>query len=148
MRRIIPELERSTNEFLGLLTDDELSIQFKTGTESGRETLEVEVLDRVFVRPYETYSGGQSFRIAFAIRLALSLLLSKTAGVQLRFLVVDESFGSNDAEGRQLIVGCIKKVQPYFDTILVITHIEDIKESFTTRFEVTRTPQGSEIAQI
>lgn len=148
IKTAIPELESSANEFLSLLTEGELQVSFKTGTESGRETLEVEVLDGVYTRPYETYSGGQSFRISLAIRLGLSLLLARSANVPVRLLVVDEGFGSNDLEGRQLIVECIKKVSSHFDVVLVITHMDDLKVAFPIRFEVSREPSGSRIERI
>lgn len=148
VKKVVPELQVSANEFLQLLTDGQFQIAIRTGTDSGRETLEVDVIDGVYTRPYETYSGGQSFRINLSIRLALSLLLARVSGTQLRFLVVDEGFGSNDAEGRQLIVECIKRVQSHFDCVLVITHMDDIKDAFSTRFEANRTLEGSEIRQV
>ncbi len=148
LKRAIPELEQSSNEFLQLLTEGQFQIQLRTGTESGRETLEIEVLDGVYNRPYETYSGGQSFRISLAIRLGLSTLLTKTAGSSLRFLAIDEGWGSQDAEGRQLILDCIKRIRSYFPCILAISHIEDIKIAFDTVFQVTRTTMGSWIERI
>ncbi|MCZ7674381.1 MAG: hypothetical protein M5U34_48245 [Chloroflexi bacterium] len=60
------------------------------------ETLDIRISDGAGERPYDNYSGGEQFRVNFAIRLALSQLLAKRAGARLQTLVVDEGFGSQD----------------------------------------------------
>jgi exonuclease SbcC len=144
----IPELEERTNDFLYLLTDGELRVSLRTTKTSGKDTLEIDVIEKSFIRPYETYSGGQSFRINFAIRLALSQLLASANKIAVQFLVVDEGFGSQDINGRQHVIDCIEKVRDHFDCILVISHMEDIKERFAIRFEVTRDDKGSRIQRV
>ena len=57
-----------------------------------RETLEIQISDTAGMRDYEMYSGGEAFRINFAIRLALSEILAQRAGARLQTLVVDEGF--------------------------------------------------------
>jgi exonuclease SbcC len=39
-------------------------------------------------------------------------------------------------------------VQPDFEKILVITHLEELKDSFPARIEVTKTPAGSQVKVI
>ncbi|MBM3120738.1 MAG: hypothetical protein FJZ97_00970 [Chloroflexi bacterium] len=58
-------------------------------------------------------------------------------------LVIDEGFGSQDEVGRQKLVEAVNRVQGDFACILVITHIDALKEVFPTRIEVAKTPQGS-----
>jgi len=43
-------------------------------------------------------------------------------------------------------VEAINAVQDDFDRILVVTHIDELKDAFPARIEITKTPQGSEIA--
>ncbi|MGH2626010.1 MAG: SbcC/MukB-like Walker B domain-containing protein, partial [Anaerolineales bacterium] len=105
--------------------------------------LDIVISDDLGSRPYELYSGGEAFRINFAIRIALSRLLARRAGAQLRSLFIDEGFGTQDASGRDQLVAAIQRIQPDFDRILVITHIEEMKEAFPVRIEVEKTPQGS-----
>jgi exonuclease SbcC len=50
------------------------------------------------MQAYETYSGGEAFRINFAIRLVLAKLLAQRAGAALQLLIVDEGFGTQDAQ--------------------------------------------------
>jgi exonuclease SbcC len=89
------------------------------------------------------FSGGEAFRVDFAIRLALSEVLAQRAGARLQTLFIDEGFGSQDAQGRQRLIEAINLVRDEFAKILVITHIEELKEQFPTRIEVEKTPMGS-----
>ncbi len=91
-------------------------------------------------------SGGEQFRVNFAIRIALSKLLARRAGAQLQTLVVDEGFGALDSTGRDSLVEAINVIQDEFQRILVITHLDELKDAFPVRIEVTKTPHGSQIA--
>jgi exonuclease SbcC len=91
------------------------------------------------------FSGGEAFRVNFAIRLALSEVLAQRAGARQQTLVVDEGFGSQDAQGRQRLIEAINLVRQDFAKILVITHIEELKDAFPTRIEIEKTPRGSTI---
>ncbi len=66
-----------------------------------KETLDIQISDGAGVRDYEMYSGGEAFRVNFAIRLALSEVLAQRKGARLQTLVIDEGFGSQDIQGRQ-----------------------------------------------
>jgi DNA repair protein SbcC/Rad50 len=148
----IPEIESRASELLDRLSDGSMSIRFDTQKEykdkkreDKKETLDILISDAAGVREYELYSGGEAFRINFAIRLALSHLLAQRAGARLRTLVIDEGFGSQDAEGRQRLVEAINLVKPDFALILVITHLEELKDSFPNRIEVEKTSKGSRV---
>ena len=107
------------------------------------ETLDIIISDEMGERPYEMYSGGEAFRINFAIRLAISKLLTHRAGAKLQFLVIDEGFGSQDAPGRAKLVEAIDAIKDDFEKIIVITHIEELKEEFPVRIEVNKNAGGS-----
>lgn len=144
---VVPELEASANELLGRMTDGRLNVRVETQREikTGelREALDIIISDDLGTRPYEMYSGGEAFRINFAIRIALSRLLARRAGAQLRCLFIDEGFGTQDASGREHMVSAINSIQDDFDRILVITHLDDLKEAFPARIEVRKTANGS-----
>ncbi len=145
---VVPELERHANELLSRMTDGRLHVRIETQREikTGelREALDIIISDELGSRPYELYSGGEAFRINFAIRIALSKLLANRAGAQLRSLFMDEGFGTQDASGREHLVEAINSIQDDFDRILVITHIDELKEAFPARIEVRKTPEGSQ----
>jgi len=146
----IPEIEGEASELLGRMTDGRMSLQFETqrDTKSGStvETLDIKISDESGPRSYEMYSGGEAFRINFAVRIALSKLLARRAGAQLQTLIIDEGFGTQDADGRQKLVEAINSIKDDFARILVITHIEELKDAFPVRIDVFRTAQGSQIA--
>jgi exonuclease SbcC len=144
----IPEIEEEANRILARMTDGRMHVKFETqrDTRSGLgtiETLDIRIGDELGTRSYEMFSGGEGFRVNFAIRIALSRLLAHRAGTRLQLLVVDEGFGSQDQEGRDRVVEAIQAIEAEFEKILVITHLEDLRERFPVRIEVTKTPQGS-----
>lgn len=150
IENILPELEDEANDLLRRMTEGRMSVHFETqrDTKSGGavETLDIEISDESGARGYEMYSGGEAFRIDFAIRIALSKLLARRAGAQLQTLIIDEGFGTQDAQGRQRLVEAINTIQDDFALILVITHIEELKDAFPVRIDVFRTPLGSQVS--
>jgi exonuclease SbcC len=146
----IPEIEFEANRLLARMTDGRMHVRFETQRETLKgdtvETLDINIADELGTRPYELFSGGEAFRVNFAIRIALSKLLARRAGAQLQMLVIDEGFGTQDAEGRERLVEAIHSIQDDFARILVITHIEELKDAFPVRIEVTKTAEGSQIS--
>jgi len=59
--------------------------------------------------------------------------------------VIDEGFGSQDAEGRQRLIEAINFARNEFSKIIVITHLEELKDAFSARIEVTKTANGSQV---
>ena len=58
--------------------------------------------------------------------------------------MVDEGFGTQDKEGIAALTGAIHAIQDDFDTILVVTHLDEMKDAFPVRIEVTKRPvEGS-----
>ena len=147
----IPELEDETNRLLERLTDGDMHLYFETVKEAKSkkdtpiETLEIKVSDNLGTRPLEMYSGGEGFRAAFALRIALSKLLARRAGARLQTLIIDEGFGSQDAKGREKLIECLSAIKEDFERIIVITHIDEMKDAFANRVEVTKTPTGSQV---
>jgi exonuclease SbcC len=143
----VPEIEAEANRLLARMTGGCMHVRFDTQreTQAGevRETLEIKIADELGTREYSLYSGGEAFRVNFAIRIALSRLLARRAGAQLQTLVIDEGFGTQDAEGRERLVEAINAIQDDFARVLVITHIDELKDAFPVRIEVTKTPDGS-----
>ncbi len=153
IEQALPHLEAEANAILARLTDGEMYLSFRTQAaykspkrqNELRETLDIIVSDAYGQRPYETFSGGEAFRINFAIRLALARVLAHRAGAQVRLLVIDEGFGSQDEAGRQRLVEAINRVREQFSHILVITHIAELREKFPVRIEVEKTADGSRL---
>ncbi|MDB5059483.1 MAG: hypothetical protein JWO59_2955 [Chloroflexi bacterium] len=146
----LPELEQDANELLARMTDNSTQVQFATQrTGSGGkaiETLEIKIADTMGTRTYEMFSGGEAFRINFAIRIALSKLLARRAGADLSFLLVDEGFGTQDSQGRDRLVEAIGAIAEDFEKILVVTHIDELRDQFDVHVEISKGPGGSQIS--
>lgn len=145
----IPEIEAEANKLLSRMTDNRMHIKMESQRETRKgdvvETLDINISDELGMRNYEMFSGGESFRIDFAIRIALSKLLARRAGAPLPTLIIDEGFGTQDSTGIEKIKEAITSIQDDFDKILVITHIIDFKDAFPLRIEVVKTPEGSTV---
>ena len=146
----VPEIEQIANTLLGKMTGGRMNVRFDTQRElkSGdvRETLDIKLSDELGTRNYELYSGGETFRVNFAIRIALSKLLARRSGAQLQTIVIDEGFGTQDTVGRERLIEAINAIQDDFKRVLVITHIEEMKDAFPTRINVVKTADGSIIS--
>jgi exonuclease SbcC len=155
IEQALPEIESKANELLDRLSDGQMSIEFVTQEaykddkrKDLKETLDIKIKDSAGARDYEMYSGGEAFRVNFAIRLALSEILAQRKGARLQTLVIDEGFGSQDVQGRQRLIEAINLVKNDFAKILVITHLEELKDAFPTRIEIEKTERGSTIRVI
>jgi DNA repair protein SbcC/Rad50 len=150
IEQALPQIESKANELLDRLSDGQMSIEFVTQEaykddkrKDLKETLDIKIKDSAGARDYEMYSGGEAFRVNFAIRLALSEILAQRKGARLQTLVIDEGFGSQDVQGRQRLIEAINLVKNDFAKILVITHLEELKDAFPNRIEVEKTERGS-----
>jgi exonuclease SbcC len=146
IEQAIPEIEEEANRILSRLTDNRTQITLeslrdlkKGGT---RETLDIRISDELGERSYELYSGGEAFRVDFATRIALSRLLARRAGTRLCTLVIDEGFGTQDEEGLDSLIEAIQTISEDFEKILVITHVQSLKQAFPVQIEVTKYPDS------
>lgn len=145
----IPEIEQEANNLLSKLTNNQAHIiieslrDLKKG--GSKETLDINVSDPMGIRPYELFSGGEAFRIDFALRIAISKLLARRAGTSLQTLIIDEGFGSQDEEGINLLTDALYKIQDDFAKVIVVSHLPSMKDQFPVHFVIQKTPSGSKV---
>jgi len=148
----IPEIQNEANRILARLTGNRTQVAFESlrekKTGGAIETLDIKISDEMGTRDYELYSGGEAFRTNLAIRIALSRLLARRAGTRLQTLVIDEGFGTQDEEGLENIVQVIREIADEFEKILVVTHLESLKDAFPTRIEVTKHPEKGSVFEV
>lgn len=148
----IPLLAEDANRLLHLMSNGQITLALETQrlaqNKSVVETLEIKIADALGTRSYELYSGGEAFRVNFALRVALSQLLAKRAGTRLQTLIIDEGFGSQDANGRDGLHQALSSIRSYFSCIVVITHLEELKDWFPERVEVFKDAKGSHIRRL
>lgn len=148
----IPEIQEDANIILRRLTHNTMQISLESQREkqSGgtRETLDIKISDDRGTREYSLFSGGEAFRADFALRIALSKLLARRAGTQLRTLIIDEGFGTQDSDGLQQMIECIQAIADDFSKVLVVTHMDAIKNAFPTRIEISKEPDTGSRYQV
>lgn len=148
----IEQIEIEANEILSRLTNGTTAMVFQTQRETKggefRESLDIIISDVLGSRNYELYSGGESFRIDFALRVAISKVLAQRAGTKLQTLVIDEGFGTQDEEGLENLIEAINSIKDDFEKILIVTHLESLKNVFPVRLEVEKHPQRGSLVSI
>ncbi len=143
----IPEIEQEANELLKKLTNNQAQIfieslrDLKKG--GSKETLDINISDLSGIRPYELFSGGEAFKIDFALRIAISKLLARRAGTALQTLIIDEGFGSQDEEGLAHIMDALHAIQSDFSKIIIVSHLGAMKNQFPIHFVVEKHANGS-----
>lgn len=148
----LPRVQHTANAMLDRMTGGRIHVLLRTQrlTAAGNvtETLDIQISDDLGTRDYAMFSGGEAFRVDFALRIALAKLLSERAGATLPTLIIDEGFGSQDAEGIDRLVEALNAIQDEFELILVVTHIDELRDRFDRRIEVTKDPVRGSIARV
>lgn len=143
---VVDDLTRITNQWLAEFCVEPTYINFITQKKNTkgdwRETFDVEIITPSGISKYESLSGGEKFRVSFAIRLALSTLQARRMGGAVQILLLDEVSTSLDAAGLEVFVSLIKKIERTMK-VLVITHDDKLKDEFDTIITVKRKPEGS-----
>ncbi len=145
----LPEIEAEANLLLDKMTDGRMSLTLETQRDTKKgstiETLDIKIADELGTRPYENFSGGESFRIDLALRIAISRLLVRRAGASMPLLIIDEGFGTQDSAGIERLVEAINSIQDDFERIFVITHLDELKDRFPSLITVTKGVDGSKV---
>jgi exonuclease SbcC len=148
IENVIDELENYANDTLSKICNESSTVKIRTQKETEKgswtETFDIEVTAGGRTDEFETFSGGEKFRISFALRLALSKILSKRMGGTLQFLLLDEVSSSLDDKGLEMFISIVKQLGKELK-IMVITHDEKLKEMFDNLIIVNKGVDGSRI---
>ncbi len=85
-------------------------------------------------------SGGEEDVVALSLRLALSELIQEMSGHPMSLLILDEVFGSLDAERRQSVLERLIGLKNRFSQIFIISHIEEINQIADQCIYLSRDP--------
>jgi len=116
-----PEISEIAGKFLDELTDGRYSIL------ELNEKYEICLYDDGEIKP--VISGGEEDIANLCIRLAISQMIAQRSGRGLSLLILDEVFGSLDENRRNNVVSLLNNLTNSFDQVILITHIDDIKEN-------------------
>jgi len=146
-RRLHDELHRSYSD---LRTDlnfqlrpevSEIASNFLTELTDARYT-ELELDDKYRIQvleegvPKPVMSGGEEDVAHLVLRLAISQMIAERAGQAFSLLILDEVFGSLDDVRRQNVLALLRGLQDRFDQVIVITHIEGVRDGLDRVIEV------------
>ncbi len=118
--RVRPELSEIASVFLTELTDGRYN-QVEIN-----EDYDFVVLDDGEEKP--VISGGEEDLANLVLRLAISQMIADRAGQTLSLLIFDEVFGGLDDQRRESVVRLLQKLHDRFEQVILITHIESIRE--------------------
>lgn len=116
---VVPELQERASELLNLLTDGRYT-QIHIS-----EDFEFTLIDED--RPKPIVSGGEEDIVNLSLRLAMAEMICERTGQPLGLLVLDEVFGSLDADRRENTLQLLRRLRDRFDQIIIISHIEEIQ---------------------
>jgi exonuclease SbcC len=106
------------------------------------ENYNLRVLDSGEFFGVDRFSGGEKDLANLCLRLAISQALTESAGLDRSFIILDEVFGSQDNERKDLIIKALSGLRQHFPQILLITHVEDIKDQVEQLIEVRPVAHG------
>ena len=114
-------------------------------------TIELEVDERntdIFInygdtrRPVECASGMEKMVSSMALRVAMSNVSSLSKS---DMFVVDEGFGALDPQNIEAVISLLHRLKRYYRLILVISHVEVIKDSVDDVIVITREGMDSKV---
>jgi DNA repair exonuclease SbcCD ATPase subunit len=143
----VPLIEEYANEILRSITaDHQVNLRVHKETKVGSHT---RALDLVSVSPrgslpFDALSGSERFRQSLALRIALSRVIAETYESPMNFFIMDEGFGCLDQVNTSIIKDTLRGVAKRFEMFYVISHVEDLKDTFDTEVVISReSPQLS-----
>jgi len=120
--RIRPMLSEYASELLRRLTDGKYS------TMELDENYDIFVYDEGTAYELNRFSGGEEDLANLCLRLAISAVVTERSAIQTNFIILDEIFGSQDAYRKRNIMQALNALSKKYRQILLITHIEDVRD--------------------
>ena len=138
--RIVPTLSDVSSDLLSRLTEG------KYGGMRLDDNYQMWLYDQGQEFRLERFSGGEVDLANLCLRLAISRMIMERSGNQMNFLVLDEIFGSQDQSRKRSILETLGQLQRQFRQILLITHIDDVKDNVSAVIRVQEKEDGSSTA--
>ncbi len=89
------------------------------------------------------FSGGENDLANLCLRLAISQLMGERNNTDFQFIILDEIFGSQDPERKANVMRALSDLTGRFRQIILITHVEDVKDSFERVLTVKENADGT-----
>ncbi len=134
------------NDTLSRLSNGAWQIELQ---EREQNTSELEILARDLrhpgapLRSFEYLSGGEKFRVAISIAVAIGQAVS--GGRTVETLIIDEGFGALDEVNRSLLVQELHRLSEQVlkgGRVIVVSHQDDVCDEFGSRIRLNREGSG------
>ncbi len=136
--RIIPNLSILSSKLFKKITEE----KYQKMTLSDDYGILIEDGGKQF--PLERFSGGEVDLASLCLRIAISQIIrEKTGSEGISFIILDEIFGSQDGARKNNILRALKEMSSQFRQIIVITHIDDVKEMLPYVLNIVENPDRS-----
>ena len=128
------------------------TFSLKTENAGGRgyKGLEIEIFDSFTGknRPPSTLSGGETFIASISLALALTdVVQSRSGGISIDSLFIDEGFGSLDPESLELALGIIDEIRSE-RVVGLISHVGDLGSRINSQIIVHKSNKGSSLSLV
>ena len=143
IHKIRPSLSRKTSEMLKNMTNGkypvvELDDDYKINIVDGKHNFNI-----------NRFSGGEIDLANLCFRIAISTELAERAGNSTGgFIALDEIFGSQDSGRKTNILEQLLVLSKQFKQILLITHIEDVRDRLPFTLFIKEGPDGDNLWMI
>ena len=100
------------------------------------------------MRPFEYLSGGEKFRVAISLAVAIGQCIS--GGRTVDTLIIDEGFGSLDEVNRDNLVAELRRLSDEVlsgGRVIIVSHEEDICEEFAHRLKISKSEAGDVLVE-
>lgn len=141
--RIRPLIAGRASELLHLTTQGRYSIMELD------EDYNLYLYDQALRFPMARFSGGEQDLANLCLRIAISQVVAERAGrSQINFIVLDEIFGSQDEQRKELIINALQHLYSQFRQIFIITHVEGIKDALPVIISVEEKSAQESVAKM
>jgi len=136
----LPLLNEEAARVSRVLTGGAISIEFSATTEqkSGKvvDRFEVRVDNKHGAGDYAGNSAGERAKVDLCVGLALQRLVASRSSASFNLAVFDEVFDHLDAASHEPVVEVLSELDK--DTVLVISHDDDLKAWFPTTWQMVK----------
>jgi len=135
MAGVKSQIETHMMRFLPALTDDRYNM-----ARIDEKNYRIEVFDREARRwrGKGVFSGATQDQFSLALRLAFALsTIPSSRGARPGFIFLDEPLSGFDSQRREGLLRLLREELPrYFDQIIVISHLEQLREEFPEQLQL------------
>ncbi len=145
-RQIIARANRRLYQMTG--SRYQLAQQEEAENNRSKTGLELDVIDHYTGkrRSVKTLSGGEAFQASLSLALGLSdVVQSRSGGVKLDAMFIDEGFGSLDEEALEQAMRMLRHLSGGSRLVGIISHVSELKEAIERKIVVQSSEQGSHI---